>query len=35
MARQTFFSFRYKNDNWRASIVRNRGSVHIAAKTAT
>lgn len=23
MARQTFFSFRYKNDNWRASIVRN------------
>ena len=23
MARQTFFSFRYKKDNWRASIVRN------------
>ncbi len=23
MARQTFFSFRYKNDCWRASIVRN------------
>jgi hypothetical protein len=23
MARQTFFSFRYKNDNWRAGIVRN------------
>jgi MTH538 TIR-like domain (DUF1863) len=23
MARQTFFSFRYKRDNWRASIVRN------------
>lgn len=23
MARQSFFSFRYKNDNWRASIVRN------------
>ena len=23
MARQTFFSFRYKNDNWRANIVRN------------
>ncbi len=23
MARQTFFSFRYKKDNWRAGIVRN------------
>ena len=23
MARQSFFSFRYKKDNWRASIVRN------------
>ncbi|MEK6383072.1 MAG: TIR domain-containing protein [Paraburkholderia tropica] len=23
MARQTFFSFRYRNDNWRAAIVRN------------
>jgi MTH538 TIR-like domain (DUF1863) len=23
MARQTFFSFRYKKDNWRASIIRN------------
>lgn len=23
MARKTFFSFRYRNDNWRASIVRN------------
>ncbi len=23
MARRTFFSFRYKNDNWRAAIVRN------------
>lgn len=23
MARKTFFSFRYKNDNWRAGIVRN------------
>lgn len=23
MARQTFFSFRYKQDNWRAGIVRN------------
>ncbi len=23
MARKTFFSFRYKKDNWRASIVRN------------
>jgi Thoeris protein ThsB, TIR-like domain len=23
MARRTFFSFRYKNDNWRAGIVRN------------
>ncbi len=23
MARQTFFSFRYKKDSWRASIVRN------------
>lgn len=23
MARQTFFSFRYKKDNWRACIVRN------------
>ncbi|PQJ84494.1 TIR domain-containing protein [Aliivibrio sifiae] len=23
MARQTFFSFRYQKDNWRASIVRN------------
>jgi len=23
MARKTFFSFRYKNDNWRAAIVRN------------
>ena len=23
MARQTFFSFRYHNDNWRANIVRN------------
>ncbi|HQQ74049.1 MAG TPA: TIR domain-containing protein [Pseudomonadales bacterium] len=23
MARKTFFSFRYKSDNWRASIVRN------------
>jgi len=23
MARQSFFSFRYKNDNWRAGIVRN------------
>jgi hypothetical protein len=23
MARQTFFSFRYKNDCWRASVVRN------------
>lgn len=23
MARQTFFTFRYKKDNWRASIVRN------------
>lgn len=23
MARQTFFSFRYENDNWRAGIVRN------------
>lgn len=23
MARRTFFSFRYKKDNWRASIVRN------------
>ena len=23
MARQTFFSFSYKKDNWRASIVRN------------
>jgi len=23
MARQTFFSFRYKKDNWRAAIVRN------------
>lgn len=23
MPRQTFFSFRYKKDNWRASIVRN------------
>ena len=23
MARQTFFSFRYKKDNWRASIVRH------------
>jgi PKD repeat protein len=23
MARQTFFSFRYRNDNWRANIVRN------------
>ena len=23
MARQTFFSFRYKKDHWRASIVRN------------
>ena len=22
MARQSFFSFRYKNDNWRAGIVR-------------
>ena len=25
MARQTFFSFRYKKDNWRAGIVRNSG----------
>jgi MTH538 TIR-like domain (DUF1863) len=23
MARQTFFSFRHKNDNWRANVVRN------------
>lgn len=23
MARKTFFSFRYKNDNWRAGVVRN------------
>jgi len=23
MARQTFFSFRYKKDNWKAGIVRN------------
>lgn len=23
MTRRTFFSFRYKNDNWRAAIVRN------------
>ncbi len=23
MSRRTFFSFRYKNDNWRAAIVRN------------
>ncbi|MDO1722041.1 TIR domain-containing protein, partial [Escherichia coli] len=23
MARQTFFSFRYKKDNWRANVVRN------------
>ncbi|MDD5353240.1 MAG: TIR domain-containing protein [Candidatus Omnitrophica bacterium] len=23
MAKQTFFSFRYKKDNWRANIVRN------------
>ena len=23
MARRTFFSFRYKNDNWRANIIRN------------
>lgn len=23
MAKRTFFSFRYKNDNWRAAIVRN------------
>lgn len=23
MARQTFFSFRYKKDNWRAGIIRN------------
>lgn len=23
MARRTFFSFRYKNDNWRANVVRN------------
>ena len=27
MARKAFYSFHYKNDNWRASTVRNIGSV--------
>lgn len=27
MTRKAFYSFHYKNDNWRASTVRNIGSV--------